>query len=189
MQILTLASGINHFFAPFRADLNTVIQSNLQSSSLVSVSLFNFAFTFHLLSLASLHWAASWSAEFPFGCYVHTGSRLCPRCYRYHTITILFYCQAISSVEFLTPASPTSSFPTYQSRGPSKLLYTPYTILANLGDWVSNMSPSHGFMWLPHYTSGISTHSSLAILFLQGRWLELSMQPPSPVGQIGALRL
>ena len=37
-----------------------------------------------------------------------------------------FYCQAISSVEFLTPVSPTSFFPTYQSCGPSKLLYSPY---------------------------------------------------------------
>ena len=42
---------LNQFFAPLRADLNTVILSNLQSSSLVSSSLFTFAFTFHLLGL------------------------------------------------------------------------------------------------------------------------------------------
>ena len=58
---------LNHFFAPLRPDLNTVIQSNLQSSSLVSFSLFTFAFTFHLLGLVQptlssiwVYWISLW---------------------------------------------------------------------------------------------------------------------------------
>ena len=81
-----------------------------------------------------------------------TDSRLCPRCcywYVYlNTITMLFHWQAISSVHYLTPAFPASSFPINKSHGP--LNCSLHTILANLDDWVSNMSPSHGSIWLPH---------------------------------------
>ena len=60
-----------------------------------------------------------------------TDSRLCPRCYWYgylNTITMLFYWQAISSVHYLTPAFPASSFPINKSHGPPKLLCTPYIL-------------------------------------------------------------